>query len=464
MDRTTADPLGWVTSANMALLVDLYELTMADSYLRHGMNGPATFSLFARHLPPGRRFLMAAGLATALAFLQEMRFPADGIAYLRSRRLFSAELLDCLADFRFSGEVWAVPEGEIVLPPAPLLEVTAPLIEAQIVETFLLNAVNSQTMWATKAAQLVLAARGKAVVDFSPRRDHGADAAMKVARAAFVAGCAGTSNVLAGQLMGIPIYGTMAHSYVMSFPDELAAFRAYARDFPDSTVLLIDTYDTLQAAELAVQVAQELAAAGHALRAVRLDSGDLGALAHAVRAKLDAAGLPDVHIMASGDLDEERIAALLAAGAPIDIFGVGTKLGTSEDAPAVNGVYKLVEDERGMRIKLSPEKVTLPGRKQVWRVTGAAGRWSHDVLGLRDEPGPPGGRPLLARVMRAGRAEIDLTDLAGPRARARARLAELPPELTLGQPDGGADGYTVRRSAELERLHRQLAAALQPLR
>lgn len=456
------DPLAWVSRADMGLLTDLYQLTMADSYFRQGLNAPASFSLFARRLPPRRGFLLAAGLATALAYLEELRFGPEAIAWLRARGGLSDAFLDYLADFRFTGEVWALPEGQVCFPPAPLLEVTAPLIEAQIVETFLLNVLNSQTMWATKAARIVLAAGGRGVVDFSPRRDHGADAAMKVARASYIAGALGSSNVLAGLRYGLPTFGTMAHSYVMRFAREIDAFRAYARDFPDATVLLLDTYDTLRAADLAVTVGRELAAAGHALRAVRLDSGDLAALSRGVRARLDAGGLAAVRIMASGDLDEQRIAALLAGGAPIDLFGVGTALGTSEDAPALGGVYKLVAEAGAPRIKLSPGKVTLPGPKQVWRVHDAAGRLHYDLLARRDEPGPgeglaasalplaaltrgeglgaalaaaraaprtplpAGARPLLERVMRGGRAEIDLLDLEAPRARARASLAALP--------------------------------------
>jgi len=410
----------------MGLLVDLYELVMADSYLREGMNEPATFDLFVRSLPPRRAFLVSAGLETALAYLEHLRMDDEMVAYLRGLRLFSEPFLDYLRGFRFTGEVWAIPEGEVVFPPEPLLEVIAPRIEAQIVETFLLNTLNYQVMVASKAARVVLAARGRAVVDFSPRRDHAADAAMKAARASYIAGCAGTSNVLAGMAYGIPVYGTMAHSYVMSFPDELAAFRAFARDFPSNAILLIDTYDTVQGAHHAATVAREMAARGERLRGVRIDSGDLAPLSRQVRAILDGAGFPEVQIFLSGDLDEYRIERVLAEGAAADAFGVGTALGTSEDAPTMGGVYKLVEDRQGPKIKLSAGKATLPGRKQVWRQQTAQG--PRDVIALAGEPGPPGATPLLVKVMEHGRA-IRPESLHEMRARCRAWLQGLPPAL-----------------------------------
>lgn len=269
--------LGLVTPENISLLVDLYELTMADSYLRHGLNQKATFDLFIRAPVERRNFLVSAGLETVLAYLEQIRFTDEAIRYLRSLKLFSEEFLEYLRTFRFTGEVWAIPEGEIFFPLEPLVEVTAPRIEAQIVETFLLNTFNFQVMIASKAARVVLAAQGRGVVDFSPRRDHGADAAMKAARASYIAGCIGTSNVLAGMQFGIPVYGTMAHSYVMSFSDELSAFRAFARDFPHNSILLIDTYDTLQGARHALIVAREMAERGLQLRGVRIDRGPRGA-------------------------------------------------------------------------------------------------------------------------------------------------------------------------------------------
>jgi nicotinate phosphoribosyltransferase len=419
---------GYVAPENVALLLDLYELAMADSYFRQGMDERSTFALFVRTLPPNRAFLVSAGLDTALAYLETLHFSDEAIAYLRSLRLFSDGFLDYLRGFRFSGDVRAIPEGEIFFPPEPLLEVSGPRIEAQVVETFLLNTLNFQVMVASKAARAVLAARGRGVVDFSPRRDHGADAAVKVARAAYLAGCTGTSNVLAGMLYGIPVVGTMAHSYIMSFSDELSAFRAFALDFPTNTVLLIDTYDTLQGAANAIVVAREMAGRGTRLRGVRIDSGDLAAQSRAVRRALDEAGYRDVPILLSGDLNEYRIAELLERGAAVDAFGVGTELGTSADAPSIGGVYKLVEDEKGYRIKLSTGKATLPGRKQVWRRVDAEGQPIGDTIALVDEPGPPETTPLLVDVMRGGR-RVSVTTLSEIRQRCTERLVALPEEL-----------------------------------
>ncbi|MDR7415289.1 MAG: nicotinate phosphoribosyltransferase [Armatimonadota bacterium] len=443
----------FVTEQNMALLVDLYELTMAQSYFREGRNEPATFDLFVRNLPPRRGFLVSAGLDTALDYLERLRFPEEGIAYLRGLGLFDEGFLRYLRDFRFTGDVRAIPEGEVFFPPEPVLQITAPRIEGQIVETFLLNQINLQSLIATKAARVVLAARGRPVIDFSPRRDHGTDAALKVARSSYLAGCAGTSNVLAGMLYGIPVYGTMAHSYVMSFEDELEAFRAYARQFPDRCILLIDTYDTLQGARNAVVVARELRERGYRLRGVRIDSGDLATLSREVRAILDSAGFPEVQILASGDLNEDKIAALLEAGAPIDAFGVGTEMGVSYDAPALGGVYKLVEDTAGYRIKRSTGKVTLPGRKQVWRVY-REGRMQEDIIALADDPPPPGAEPLLVEVMRGGR-RIHRESLEDARRRCGERFRMLPDELR--RLDGGR--YPVRLSPQLEAVLQAMAGA-----
>ncbi|MDQ7819999.1 MAG: nicotinate phosphoribosyltransferase [Armatimonadota bacterium] len=449
---------GFVTPDTLGLLVDLYELVMADSYLREGLNDQATFDLFVRSLPPNRAFLVSAGLETALAYLEAVRFTDEAIAYLRGLRLFSDAFLDYLREFRFTGDVWAVPEGEVVFPPEPLVEVTAPRIEAQLVETFLLNTFNFQVMIASKAARVVLAAGGRAVVDFSPRRDHGADAALKAARASYVAGCAGTSNVLAGLLYGIPVYGTMAHSYVMSYPDELTAFRAFARDFPRNAILLIDTYDTLQGARHAVAVAREMAARGDRLRGVRIDSYEsldqLAEVSRRVRAIFDEAGLVDVQIILSGDLDEYKIAEVLARGAAAQAFGVGTRMGTSEDAPSLGGVYKLVEDTAGPKIKLSAGKATLPGRKQVWRARTADGGLQ-DTIALREEPAPPGSTPLLVPVMSGGRV-IRQDSLAQMRARCAAALRDLPPPLRVLH---GTPPSPVSLSPELRALQAQMFQA-----
>lgn len=431
---------------------------MADSYLRHDLNQQATFDLFVRELPPRRNFLVAAGLESVLEYLEGLSFPPEALEYLEGLRLFSREFLDYLEGFRFTGDVWAVPEGEVVFPPEPLLELRAPRIEAQIVETFLLNQMNFQTMIASKAARVVLAARGRAVVDFSPRRDHGVDAALKAARSSYLAGCAGTSNVLAGQVYGIPVYGTMAHSYIMSFDDERSAFRAFARDFPQNVILLIDTYDTLQGARHAVEVAKELAPQGVKVKAVRIDSGDLVRLSREVRRILDEVGLTDVKILLSGDLNEDKIERLLEEGAVADSFGVGTEMGTSYDAPALGGVYKLVEDERGYRIKLSAGKATLPGRKQIWRVFDSQGVMCRDVLALAEEPPPEeaeGARPLLAPVMRGGKRLEPPEPLPKIRERCLQNLERLPEPLKRLERPGDYE-YPVRLSPRLEGLRARM--------
>jgi nicotinate phosphoribosyltransferase len=443
---------GFVTPRNMGLLTDLYELTMADSYFRQQMNDPATFDVFVRELPPNRSFLVSAGLESVLHYLEHVRFDEEALAYLRSLGRFSDGFLGYLREFRFTGTVRAIPEGEIFFPPEPLLEVTAPRIDAQIIETFLLNTLNFQVMIASKTARVTLAAQGRGIIDYSPRRDHGADAALKVARASYIGGCLGTSCVLAGHLYGIPVFGTMAHSYIMSFQDELSAFRAFAEDFPDNSVLLIDTFDTLTGAERAIVVAGELAARGHRLRGVRIDSGDLVAASRRVRAMLDAAGLRDTQIVLSGDLNELKIADLILAGAAADIFGVGTELGTSADAPHVGGVYKLVEDVEGYRIKLSTGKATLPGRKQVWRVTAPGDIFERDLIALADEPGPRGATPLLIEVMRAGRT-LGEERLTAMRDRRRDRVDHLPPGVR-GLRDAAA--YPILLSPALEALRTRM--------
>lgn len=409
-----------------ALVTDLYELTMAAAYQAAGIEHEATFELFVRSLPRERRFLVAAGLDDALNGLEEWCFADDDIAYLAELGTFPPAFLERLAELRFTGEVWAVPEGEIVFAGEPLVRVTAPLVEAQLVETWLLNRISSQTMLASKAARVALACGDRTFIDFSARRDHGVDAAMAIARTSWIVGSGGTSLVAAGRRFGIPVSGTMAHSFVMSYDDERDAFRDYARTFPGNVILLIDTYDTIEGARHAAEVAHEVAAEGITVGAVRLDSGDLAALSVEVRRILDDAGLPDVRILASGDLDEHRIAALLEAGAPIDAFGVGTKMGTSADAPTLGAVYKLVEDAEGPKMKLATGKVTWPGRKQVWRCDG------HDVLSLHDEE-VPGGRPLLVQVMSNGHRTF-VEPIARIRERAMAELAALPEQLRSLEP------------------------------
>ena len=419
-------PVPSVAPVPPAMVTDLYELTMAAAYQAAGLEREASFELFVRSLPPERRFLVAAGLDDALAGLEAWRFPPEDVDWLDGLDLFPPGFTEGLADLRFRGDVWAVPEGEVVFAGEPLVRVSGPRVEAQMVETWLLNRIGSQTLLASKAARVALACGSHSFVDFSARRDHGVDAAMAAARAAWIAGSSGTSLVAAGRRYDIPVSGTMAHSFVMSYDDEREAFLAYARCFPRGVVLLIDTYDTVRGARRAAEAAHELAAEGIAIGGVRLDSGDLAALAVEVRAVLDDAGLPGVQILASGDLDEHRVAALSATGAPIDAFGVGTQLGTSGDAPALGVVYKLVEDAAGPRMKLATGKVTLPGRKQVWR---AADR---DVVSLHDEE-VAGARPLLVPVMAGGR-RLDVEPLARIRERCVAALAALPPALRALEP------------------------------
>ena len=429
------------TSSENALLTDLYELTMAAAYHASGLDGQATFDLFVRHLPERRNFLVACGVEHALEYLTTVAFDDDAVGYLRSLGMFRDPFLDRLRGFRFTGDVWAVPEGEVVFAGEPLLSVTAPIIEAQVVETFLLTTVLFQTMVASKAARVALACGDRTFADFSARRDHGADAAVKAARAAYVGGASSTSNVLAGRLYGIPLSGTMAHAYVMAFRAEADAFRSFARAFPRNAVLLIDTYDTEEGARRAVAVAHDLAGEGVRLQGVRIDSGDLGPLAVRVRGILDEGGLDDVRIIASGDLDEYRIAELVAEGAPIDAFGVGTRLGTSADEPWLGGVYKLVDDASGPKMKRSAGKVTVPGRKQVHRLP------DRDVLSLRDEE-VAGGRPLLQRVMAAGEV-VYHGSLDEARQRAAAAIAELPARL---RDLDGREEFPVERSPLLAEL------------
>ncbi len=407
---------------DLALLTDLYQLTMLQSYWRRGMRETATFDLFVRHLPANRRFLVACGLEAALSYLESLRFTDEALAYLRSLDRFDAEFLGWLSRMRFTGDVWAMPEGEIAFADEPLLRVTAPLPEAQYVETYLLNTVLYATGVASKAARLVIAARGRDVVDFSPRRDHGVDAALAAARSSYIAGCAGTSNVLAGKRYGIPVFGTMAHSYVMAFDDEVSAFRAYAEEFSDAAVLLVDTYDTEEGVRRAAEIGREMGGRGHTLRGVRLDSGNMIALARTARRILDDAGLNETQIFVSGDLNEWRVDEILAADAPVDAFGVGTELGVVADAPALPGVYKLAEYAGRGRRKTSPQKETLPGRKQVWRRDGFS-----DLVGPEGET-VAGARPLLQPVMRAGRIDVS-PGLLDARERCAISLAALPEDL-----------------------------------
>jgi len=368
------------------LSTDYYELTMAKGYLdSHVENNTVTFDLFVRNLPENWGFLIANGIEDAVDFLtQDFFFRPEEISYLKDQG-FPEYFLDYFKDIKFTGDVWAVPEGTPVAPNAPLLRVTSPLIQAQLAETALLNLVNFQTLIATKANRIVRAAAGAPVVDFGLRRAQGPNAGLKGARAAFIGGCRGTSNVDAGRRYGIPVSGTQAHSWVMVFPTELDAFRAYAISFPENVILLIDTYDVLQGARNAAVVAKELEAAGHRLDAVRIDSGDLADLSKDVRAILDSKGLDYVKIIATSDLNEYRITELVAKKAKIDSYGVGTELITGKPVAALSGVYKLVQIDDRPVIKLSSAKVTYPGIKQVYRLTDDQGSYKEDLLALEDE-------------------------------------------------------------------------------
>jgi nicotinate phosphoribosyltransferase len=387
---------------NVGLLTDLYELTMAASYFENHMAAPATFSLFIRSFPPGRGYFVAAGLEDVLQCLEGFHFSDTDIAYLDGTGLFSDDFLHYLAKIRFTGSVQALAEGEVFFIDEPILEITAPIIEAQILETLVINIVNLQTMVATKAARCVYGAQGRNLVDFSLRRTQGGEAGMKVARSSYLAGFAGTSNVLAGKTYQIPISGTMAHSYVTAFGDELAAFRAFVRSFPQNAVLLIDTYDTVAGARKAALVGREMAEQGGRMLGVRLDSGDMAQLSQQVRDILDRAGLKDTQIFASGNFDEYKITKTLREGARIDAYGVGTQMGVSSDAPYLDMVYKLVQYDGRPMMKLSAGKTTLPGPKQVFRYTDSQGRFLKDVIGLREER-VGHTEPLLEKVMKDGK-------------------------------------------------------------
>ncbi len=384
------------------LLTDLYELTMAASYFENKMAEPATFSLFIRKYPPNRGYFVAAGLEDVLDYVVHFHFSETDVAYLDSIGTFSEDFLHYLKNMRFTGNIRALAEGEIFFRDEPILEVTAPIIEAQILETLVINTINLQAMIATKAARCVHAASGRRLIDFSLRRTHGIDAGLKVARSSYIAGFAATSNVLAGKSYGIPISGTMAHSYISAFGDEIEAFRAFARSFPQKTVLLIDTYDTLAGAQKAAIIGQEMAREGRKLLGVRLDSGDMTPLSQEVRRILDDAGLKETGIFASSNFDEYKIARLISEGARIDAFGVGTKMGVSADAPYFDIVYKLVQYGDRPIMKRSTGKVNLAGKKQVFRRTDSQGRFMEDVIGTHDETIEEA-TPLLATVLEEGK-------------------------------------------------------------
>jgi len=444
--------------APLSLLVDLYELTMAESYFRHRVKAQATFDLFVRHLPVQRSYLVFAGLDDILRYLKGLRFTQDDLAFLE-RLGFGEEFLTYLGRLRFHGDVWAMPEGTVFFPNEPVLRVTGSLIEAQMIESFLLNTVNLSTMVATKASRIVTAAAGRGVYDFSLRRTHGVDASLKAARSAYIAGCRGTSNVLAAKLYGIPAVGTMAHSYVMSFAKEKDAFRAFFEAFPDRCILLVDTYNSEEGVRNAIRVAREFRAKGHELKGVRLDSGDIVALSRTARRMLDAAGFRKTKIFASGDLDEYKIEHFVKAKAPVDDFGVGTRMGASVDAPSLDVIYKIAEvtDDQGVFVpvmKFSQKKVTLPGRKQVFRVKDAKGFYVKDVIGLEDEGV---GEPMLHMVMSAGEIIYAPRPLGDVRAATLKNISRLKASCKRLR---RVAAYPVVVSPGLRKLVRRLSLAL----
>ncbi|MBS7706091.1 nicotinate phosphoribosyltransferase [Chelatococcus asaccharovorans] len=441
---------------NDPLLTDLYQFNMLQAYLDGGKIDTAVFEFFVRRLPARRGFLVAAGLEQALDYLETLQFSDDHIAWLRDSGRFSAAFLDQLARFRFTGDVDAMPEGSIFFGNEPILRVVAPLPEAQFVETRLVNILHFQSLIASKAARMVLAAPGKQLVDFGLRRAHSAEAGLFAARASYIAGFAGTATLLANRAFGIPVFGTMAHSFIQAHDDEAAAFEAFARSRPDDLVLLLDTYDTEAAARKVVELAPRLKADGIAVRGVRLDSGDIMALSKSVRGILDAGGLADVVIFVSGGLDEDQLARFRSADAPIDGFGVGTSLTTSSDVPALDCVYKLQEYAGVPRRKRSVGKATWPGRKQVWRSLGRDGRITGDMLSTEDDDWP--GERLLEPVMRNGR-RLQQPPLAAMRARVSHGLDQLPDGARrLEEPSPCPVAIAPRLLALTEAVDRRLAA------
>lgn len=451
--------LGFLKEDSMSLFTDFYEIAMCASYFDNKKFEPATFDLFIRNMPKNRSYFLFAGLEQVLIFLENLKFTDEQLIYLKKQG-FSNSFLDYLKSFRFTGTVWALPEGSVAFQNEPLIRITAPIIEAQIIETFLLNTINLQTMIATKASRIVKASKNKPVIEFGLRREHGIDAGMKVARSSFIAGCQGTSNVLAGKYYDIPIFGTMAHSFIMSYKKEIDAFRAFTKTFPNKTTLLIDTYDELVGINYAILVAKELEKSGHKLGGIRLDSGDLTNISKKIRKILDSNNLKYVNIFASGDLDEFKIVKLLKNSAEIDAFGVGTKLGTSSDRPYLDIIYKLCEimDENGdfsPIMKLSENKSTLPGRKQVYRYKDSKGFFSYDMIALEEES--LSGKPLLIKTMENGKLIYDLPSLKVIRNYAKESLQKIPSKYRLLT---NAPEYPVRLSPKLINLTMKLTRKL----
>ncbi len=441
-----------------SLLTDLYELTMAASYYQYKPDTMATFDLFIRKMPPQRSYFIAAGLESALRYLERVRFDKEELKYLKGLKLFPQEFIEYLTKFRFRGTVWALPEGTVFFPEEPIIRITAPIIEAQIIESFLLNIINLQVTMATKAARVVTASRGRAVYDFSLRRTQGREAAMQVARCSYMAGCRGTSNVLAGKVFDIPVAGTMAHSFVMSFESELSSFRAFARTFPQKAILLIDTYKEMQGLRNAITVAKEMEQTGVKLRGIRLDSGDFVSSSKKMRRILDNKGLSYVGIFASGNLDEYKIKTLLDRGARIDSFGVGTHMGTASDTPYSDVVYKIaaVTDAQGRflpTMKLSRSKMTYPGSKQVWRYCDKKGNFKRDLLTLEQEK-IQGAKPLLIKVMEKGKLKYTFPSLSAIRQYCSDNLSRLPERYKrIDKPER----YSLKISKSLKHLSTQVS-------
>lgn len=446
---------------NLSLLVDLYELTMAECYFHYKRKAQATFDLFARGLALNRAYLVSCGLEDVLNYIKGLRFRREDIDYLNRQRIFSEDFLDYLSGFRFEGDIWAMPEGTLFFANEPVIRVTASIMEGQILESALLNTINLQTMIASKAMRVVSVSKEKGVYDFSLRRTHGIDAAVKVSRAAYIAGFKGTSNVLASRLYKIPPVGTMAHSFVMSFRHEIDSFLAYGNVFPGRTTLLVDTYNTKKGIENAIIIGIYLKEKGYRLNGIRLDSGDIVSLSKMARRMLDRAGLGFVNIFASGNLDEFKIKYLLGRGACVDNFGVGTNMGTSIDAPCLDVIYKISEvtDENGNflpTMKLSKNKVTYPGRKQVFRIKDSKGKFLGDVLGLEKEK-IRGAIPLLVKVVDKGRIIYRGPPIDKIRDYARDNLSRFPGRIKEVYP---RYEYPVAISPGLKDLTRSLSRQL----
>ena len=442
-----------MTPSSSPLLTDLYELNMIQAYLDRGENGEAVFEFFVRRLPARRSFLLAAGLADAIDYLTTLHFSDAEIDWLKSTGRFNQSLFDYLAGFRFTGDVHAIPEGSVCFPSEPLIRITAPLPQAQLVETRLINILHYQTLVASKAARMVLAAPGKILSDFGLRTAHGAEAGLFSARASYIAGFAGAANVLAGERYGIPIVGTMAHSYVQVHDDETQAFENFARARPEGVILLIDTYDTEQGARKVVELAPRLKADGITIRGVRIDSGDLITNAHKVRRILDEGGLREVIILVSGGINEDILQGMMKARTPIDGFGIGVNLAASLDAPALDCAYKLQSYAGRPKRKLSEGKATWPGAKQVWRTYDADGRMRGDILSLETDRQP--GEPLIVPVMRAGKLIASLPALAQIREHAARDLKRL--AGPLARLESGFE-YTVQMADALRALAEQISA------